>query len=101
MKEEGRGESGPDEQSVVASANPAAPAAKRAERDSRPTAIRSAGASTCGTSPPQNGHALSLCFTWREQDGQGVNRGIMTLLIYFGVTLITVPVFALGPKFTQ
>jgi hypothetical protein len=42
-------------QSVVASANPAAPAAKRAERDSRPTTTR-AGALTGATSLLQNGH---------------------------------------------
>jgi hypothetical protein len=50
-------------QSVVVSANPAALAAKRAERDSRPTANRLAGTFTCGTSLPQNGHVLAPCFT--------------------------------------
>jgi hypothetical protein len=59
-------------QSVVASASPAALAAKRAERDSRPTVNRFR-AFTCRTCAPQNGHALSLCFTCRPQDGQGVN----------------------------
>jgi hypothetical protein len=49
-------------QSVVASANPAAPTAKRAARDSLPTATR-AWASMCGTSLPQNGHVLSPRFT--------------------------------------
>jgi hypothetical protein len=68
-------------QSVVASVNPAAPAAKRAERDSRPTTTRMAGTLTGGTFSPQNGHVLSLCFTCRAHDGQGTNRALMTFIV--------------------
>ena len=64
-------------QSVVANTTPTALAAKKAERDRRPTAAR-ARAFTRGTSLPQKGHVLSPSFTWRAQDGQGVNRAVMS-----------------------
>ena len=65
---------------LVTSANPAALAAKRAARDSRSVATRATGIFACGTWVPQNGHEASLRLTCRAQDGQAVNRGLMTVL---------------------